>query len=191
MEMPQFGQEQPVQYNQNQSQPGSKKKMILVIAGVIVLMVALVMVLTSGGAPAGQVEMKQALQPAYDALGIIDGYEDKLTLAQTKNDVALSQILIRGNFQKLNEIYNTTYKPKKKFGTKPKPDTASAKILDAAERNNTLDSEIIDVLKPKIATAKKQLKLARSSVGKKSTLEKIDVSIEDLTSIEEILNRPR
>ena len=189
--MPQFGQSQPVQYNQNEPQPASKKKIILIAVGIVALLVALILVLTSGSAPAGQLEMRQALQSKSDALGVIDKYEPQLTTNQARNDVALIQILIRGNFQKLNEVYNATYNPKKKFSSQPKPDTASAKILDTAVRNNTIDSEIITVLKPKIAAAKKQLAVAQKTVSKKSDVEKIKISINDLTSIEDILNQPR
>ena len=191
--MPQFGQEQNQfqQYHQDTPQADSKKKLFLIIGGVLVLLIILAFMLLSGGSKGGQVELRKSLQSTTEALGIIDEYEDQLTLEQAKNDIALSQILIRGNFQKLNALYNSTFNPKKKFSTSPKPDSASVSSLDKSQRNNTLDADIIEVLKPKIAEAKKQLTLAKPSFSKKDSVEKINVSINDLKSIEEILNRPR
>lgn len=193
MEMPQIGQNQNEfqQYYQQPNTDGSKKKLVLIIGGVLVLIIVLILLLTSGGTKGGQNEMKLSLQATTDALGIIDEYESELTYAPTKNDIALSQILIRGNFQKLNALYNTTYKPKKKFSATPKVDPTSKTSLDTSARNNTLDSDIITALKPKIISAKKNLTLAKSSFTKKDSLEKINVSIADLTSIENILDRPR
>ncbi len=189
--MPQFGQPQNQNYYQMGSEPASKKRLYLIIAGIVVVIIALVLILTSGGSKPGQETMRESLQATSEALGIIDEYEGQLDYAPTQNDVALVKILLRGNFQKLNELYNTTYKPKKKFSSSPKIDTKSKETLDRSQRNNTLDSDILTTLKPKIATAKKNLTLSRSSFKKKDSSEKIKVSIEDLKSIEDILNRDR
>ena len=193
MEMPQIGQNQNEfqQYHQDTPNTDSKKKLILIIGGVFVVIVILILTLTSGGSKGGQEDMRKSLQATSDALGIMDEYEAELSYAPTKNDIALSQIIIRGNFQKLNELYTKTYKAKKKFSASPKPDKASATTLDASKRNNTLDSDIIDVLKPKIALAQKELKITKSSFSKKDSVDKINVSIADLQSIQDLLNKPR
>jgi hypothetical protein len=191
MEMPQFGQQNQNYNYQVPNDPGVKKKLILFGAGVTVLLVALVLVLTSGGSNAGQESMQKSLQSTSEALGIIDEYESKLTHSPTKNDVALVQILLRGNFEKINELYTTTYKPKKKISNSPKVDSDSKETLDRSLRNNTLDSDILTELEPKIIAARKQLTETRSSFKKRDSVEKIKVSIEDLSSIEEILSSAR
>lgn len=193
MELPQFGQNQ----NQNSynyqvpNDPGVKKRLFLFGGGVLVVVIALILVLTSGGSKAGQETMQSSLQSTTEALGIIDEYESKLQHAAVKNDITLIQILIRGNFQKLNELYNTTYSPKQKFSSTPKIDDESKETLDRSARNNTLDSDIITELKPKIAKAKKDLIATQPSFNKPDSVEKIKVSIEDFGSIEDILNRDR
>lgn len=189
--MPQFGQQNQNYNYQVPNNPGVKKKLILFGAGVTVLLVALVLVLTSGGSNAGQESMQKSLQSTSEALGIIDEYESKLTHSPTKNDVALVQILLRGNFEKINELYTTTYKPKKKISNSPKVDSDSKETLDRSLRNNTLDSDILTELEPKIIAARKQLTETRSSFKKRDSVEKIKVSIEDLSSIEEILSSAR
>lgn len=189
--MPQFGQPQNQQYYGGAADPASKKKLFMMIGGGVVLIIALILVFSSGGAKPGQETMRKSLQSTSEALGIIDEYENDLQYEPTKNDVALMQILLRGNFQKLNELYNKTYKPKKKFNSTPKIDTKSKTALDASERNNTIDSDLLKALEPKIASAKKNLSLTRSSFKKKDSVEKIKVSIEDLGSIQDILNRDR
>ena len=189
--MPQFGQQQNQNYYPSNPASGSKKKLYLIIAGVVVLVVALLLIFTSGGSKPGQETMRKSLQATSESLGIIDEYENQLTYAPTKNDVALVKILLRGNFQKLNELYNKTYKPKKKFSSNPKVDTKSKETLDRSERNNTLDSDILKALEPKIATAKKNLTASRSSFTKKDSVDKIKVSIEDMNSIQDILNKDR
>lgn len=191
MEMPQFGQQNNQNYYGPEPDTASRKKLFMIIGGVLVLIIALILVLTSGSTKPGQETMKKSLQSTSEALGIIDEYEGKLQYEPTKNDVALVQILLRGNFQKLNELYNKTYKPKKKFSSSPKVDTKSKTTLDASERNNTLDSDILKALEPKIASAKKNLSASRSGFKKKDSVEKIKVSIEDMNSIQDILNRDR
>lgn len=191
--MPQFGQNQNEfqQYHQNTPNSGSRKKLVLIIGGVLTVIVILILLLTSGSSKGGQEDMRKSLQATSDALGIMDEYEAELTYDPTKNDIALSQIILRGNFQKLNELYTKTYKPKKKFTASPKPDKASKATLDESKRNNTLDSDIIDVLKPKIILAQKELKITKSSFSKKDSIDKINVSIADLQSIQDLLNKPR
>lgn len=193
MQMPQIGQTSPQQYYSQNTPPApvSKKRMVLIGLGIVVLLVLIFTVVFSGRSKPGQTEMKSAMQSTADALAITDEYSDDLQTASTKNDIALIQILVRGNFQKLNDLYNETYKPRKKFSISPKVDSDSAEILDRARRNNTLDSEIVDVLKQKVQTAQTKLTQARKSFKKTSSREIITVSISDFNSIEDILNKPR
>lgn len=191
MELPNLGQPQNQNYYSTTVEPASRKKLILIVGGVLVLVIALILVLTSGGSKAGQETMRSSLQASSEALGIIDEYEDRLQYAPSKNDVALVQILLRGNFQKLNELYTTTYKPKNKISNSPKVDSESKETLDRSVRDNTLDSDILKALEPKIAEAKKSLTRTRPSFTKKDSVEKIETSIKDLESIEDILARDR
>lgn len=188
----------PTQLGQNEYYQGtspvthtSKIKFIALIGGAILLIVLVLILLLSGGSKAGQEDMQRSLQATYDSVGILDEYTDKLTLSDTRNDAALMQIILRGNFQKLNELYNKTYKPRKKFGSSPKPDTKSKETLDTAARNNTLDSEILKVLQPKITESHKYLKRSAPSFTKKDSKESIKKSLEDFESIDTILKKAR
>lgn len=189
MELPTLGQPQNQNYYPQPNQPASKRR-LLIIGGVVTILVLGLILLLFGKQPKpGEPEMQASLKSTSEALGIVDTYAAKLQYSQTKNQVALVQILLRGNFQKLNELYKTTYNGKKKFSTSPKPDASSKTELDAAIRNNTLDSEIVTVLEPKINQAQKKLVVARQKFNKSSSVETIEVSIKDLGSIQEILNQ--
>lgn len=182
----------PSNYNyQVPNDPAVKKKLFLFGGGVVILVIALVLVLTSGGSKKGEDTMRASLQSTTEALGIIDEYEKQIQDTSTQNDLALIQILIRGNFQKLNDLYTETFKPKKKFSSAPKVDNDSKEALDRSARNNTLDSDIITELKPKVAAAKKSLAATRPNFTKSDSVEKIKTSIEDLESVEAILDRDR
>ncbi len=167
-----------------------KKKLYLIIGGVIALLLVLSFLIFGNKPTPGLAEMRGGLQATSDALGIVDEYQDKLSYAPTKNDIALTQTLLRGNFQNLNEIYNT-FKPKKRFTSNPKPDKKSTDRLDEAVRNNTIDNNIIEVLRPKITKAESELKKAKSNFTKKESSNKIQTAIDDLQSIQELLNRAR
>lgn len=177
-------------YLVQQDPAAEKKKKIFMITGIVVLLIALSVVLLAKKPTPGQTELQAAMQPTSEALGIVDEYDRSLHYDPTKNDVALTQTLLRGNYQELNKLY-TTFKPKKRFAGNPKPDKESIATLDQAVRNNTIDNTIIDVLKPKIAKAKKNLQIAKPFFTKKSSLDTIQTSIDDMNSIEDLLNRAR
>lgn len=139
----------------------------------------------------GAADMKIVVQNTSESLGIIDAYEDKLQYTPTKNDIALVQILLRGNYQNLNTLYNKTYKPNKKFSNSTKPDTKSKTTLDDAKRNNLLDSEIVTVLKPKIEAARAAARRSQSSFSKPDSINKLKTAQSDYQAIEDILNRAR
>lgn len=168
-----------------------KKKKILVVVGIIALLIALSFVLFSSKPTPGQQELQLSLQPMSDALGIVDKYEKELNYAPTKNDIALTQTLLRGNFQEINTMYKKFKGKKKSFTNSPKPDTKSAETLDEAVRNNTLDNVIVVTLKPKITSAEKNLKAAKAVYTKKESKDKIQAAIDDMQSISELLDRAR
>lgn len=181
--------QQPVNPYDFPDESGNKKKLFFMIGGVILLIILLATVLFSGGGIPGQVEMKNSLQATSDALGIIDEYSKDLKYAQTKNDVALTQILIRNNHQELNTKYNKLYKPSKRFNNNPKPDEKSQATLDEARRNNTLDTEIIEVLAPKITEAGVALNAAKKVVVDKELAATLELAEKDMQAILETLEK--
>jgi len=189
-QIPQLGQQQAPQDLYQFEKPGtSKKKMLLIAGGVVLLLIMIGSLLFGGNEKPGQVEVKNVLQPTADALGIIDEYEKDLQYAPTKNDVALTQILIRGNYQEINTRYAKFYKPKKRFSTSPKPDTASQEVLEDARKSNTLDTEIIEVIQPKITETQNALVKAKRVVLDKELLELIKTAEKDMQAIQEALDK--
>lgn len=184
--------------NKNQDQyyypeDGSdKKKMILVFAGilVVVLLGALLLFSGGGGDNAGQLSMQQSVKSTNEVLSIITTYELNLSNSGTVNDVALIEIILDGNFQKLNDLYVASYKGKP-ISPQQKPDDESAEILDRAVRNNTIDTEIIDVLKTKITQGQESLSQASADFTKQSSIDQVKLSLEDFNSIQGILDKPR
>lgn len=192
MQLPSFGQnQQQAQYYQMQQPDDSKKKMLLFGGGVVILLILLGLVLFGGGGKAGQADMQSALKSTSEALGIIDGYDQDLRDTPTKNDVALTQILLRGNFQKLNDLYKKTYSPKSGFTAAGKADKASIATLDRSDRNNTLDSDILKVLNAKVKAADAKLVAIKPNFTKPSSKQAINDSIADMNSIQEILTKDR
>lgn len=191
-QIPNFNQ-QPAQQPQNlydfPDQSANKKKLFLMIGGVIALLIVIAMVFFSGGGVPGQIEMKNSLQATSDALGIIDEYSEDLQYAPTKNDVALTQILIRNNHQELNTKYNKLYKPKKRFSSSPKPDAKSKEILDEARRNNKLDTKIIEVLRPKITEAGVAMNAAKKIVVDKELSAQLGAAEKDMQAILDTLEK--
>lgn len=191
--MPDFSKQRQLGSNDYfvQTDPAAEKKKFFIIAGGVVLLLIILSFFVFGNKPTpGLAELRSGLESTSDALGIVDQYEGDLNYAPTKNDVALTQTLLRGNFQNLNEVYNKL-KPKKRFSASPKADSKSAETLDEAVRNNTIDNEIIEVLKPKIASAESKLRQAKPNFTKKESTSAIQTAIDDLESIAELLNRDR
>lgn len=170
---------------------GSKKKLFLLFGGVALLLLLLGLLLFGGKSKPGQPDMKVGLQNMSEALGAIDEYESDLQGSSAKNDIALIRILLRGNFQNVNDLYNKTYKPKKRFSNSPKPSKPTVSRLDNAVSNNAIDSEIFTELKPKINAAERAFSAAKISFKKQDSVAKINNTIADLKSIEDIINRPR
>jgi len=166
---------QPVNPYDFVDQGPNKKKMWLMIGGGILVIIMLILVLTSGGGTPG----------------IIDEYEDKLQFAPSKSTVALTQILIRGNYQELNTLYTKQYKPSKRFSAQPKPDKESQATLDEAVKNNSIDSEIIEILKPKIASIRKAIKSAKLTVQDKKTRDALITAEKDMQAITQALEESR
>ncbi len=165
-----------------------RKQILLMIGGGLLVAILLFWVAFGGKSTPGQADMQVVMKNTSETLGILDEYQEDISFSGTKSDLALAQILVRGNYQGLNEIYNKAYKPKKKFPASPKPDVASKKTLDSAERDNKLDSEIIVVLKPKVLAAQKALTTAKKNFSSKESLEKINKAQADLQAIAEILD---
>jgi len=189
-QIPQLGQQQAPQDLYQFEKPGtSKKKMLLIAGGVVLLLIMIGSLLFGGNEKPGQVEVKNVLQPTADALGIIDEYEKDLQYAPTKNDVALTQILIRGNYQEITPRYTKYYQPKKRFSTSHKPDTASQEVLEDARKSNTLDTEKIEVIQPKITETQNALVKAKRVVLDKELLELIKTAEKDMQAIQEALDK--
>lgn len=194
MKLPDFSQSNQLRTNDymvSQDPGAQKKKKILIGVGIALLLIAISFVLFSGKPTPGEIEMKRSLQATSDALGIVDEYSKELNYAPTQNDIALVQTLLRGNFQELNTLYETTFKPKQRFKTNPKPDDKSTEKLDEAVRNNTIDNTIISVLQPKITLAEKNLRLAKPLFTKNDSVKTIQTAIDDMSSISEVLSRDR
>lgn len=193
MQMPNFGQNQNQNqqyYQQPQAEADTKKK-LLILGGVGAVIILLLLLIFGGSSKAGQQDLQSSIQATSESLAIIDTYQKQIQYTPTKNDLALTQILLRGNLQKLDALYIKTYKSKKNLSTIPKLDAQSKASLDQSARNNTLDSDIITVLKPKIDKAKAKLTLVKPSFGKQSSKQSIQTSIDDLTSIQDLMSRTR
>lgn len=181
---------QTQQYYQEPPQPMSKVKIGLIAGGIIMLITLLILLFTSGGSKPGQADMQRSLQAMSESIGVMDEYENDLQVSSTRNDVALIQIILRGNYQKLNQLYSETY-DSKKFSSNPKPDEDSKEVLDRAVQNNTIDSEILLTLQPKIDTSEKYLKRAKPNFTKPSSVASLQKSIDDFASISDVLNKAR
>jgi hypothetical protein len=171
-----------------QNQPVNKKTIYLMLGGGLFVLILLLWLVFGGKSTPGQAEMKSVMQNTSDAVGVLDQYADETSFSGTKNDLALIRIILRGNYQNLNELYTKTYKPKKKFATVPRPDAKSKSTLDEAERDNQLDSRIIEVLKTKVAAAYNSLKLAEKNFNSKTSKQTLKSASDDLVSVSEILN---
>jgi len=193
MNLPNLGVKKPLGTNDYMVQhdpAAEKKKKILYGAGIGAVLIALLLVLTSSKPQPGQPQMQAALQSTADALGITLDYTSKLTYAPTEDDVALTQTLLRGNYQALNTMYNKAFKPNKMFPPTPKSDKASVAKLDESVRNNTIDNDISTVLLPKIVSAEQNLEKAKPLFTNKDSVQKIQTGIDAMKSIEKTLNQP-
>lgn len=172
--------------------PNAKKKKLFIIgASVFVLLVALTLMFSGGGPKPGQTEMQATLEPLSEALAITTEYEKRLSYVPTKNDVSTVKTLLRSNYSPLNDLYNTTFSPKKKFSSSPKPSSKSVELLDVAVKNNTIDNEIVIALEAKISEATQNLQKTKVHFTKQESLETIETAEKDLSAALDILNRAR
>lgn len=170
---------------------GDKKKKIIMYGGIAAI-VLLGMLLLFGGdkGAGGQLSLQQSLESTNEALGIIEDYQTKLNYAPTKNDVANIQLILRGNYQKLSGLYEETYDGKGPSET-PKADEESIEKLDRASRNNTIDTDIITVLKSKIEASQSLLEQTVVELETGPAVKVIKDSIKDYDSVLSVLERPR
>ena len=169
-----------------------KKKKIIIFGSIIVVVLLGMLLLFGGGGDdqPGLANMKQSIDSTNGALGIIKTYKTELSNSGTVNDIALIEIILNGNFQKLNDFYKANYKAKS-ISPQEKPDEATQEILDRSVRNNTVDTDIIEPLKLQIADAEKSLKLAAQEFTVKANTDLVNKSIEDLNSVQGVLDKPR
>ena len=193
-QVPQSAPQQPVYDYSNlpgaQSGPQPhkiKKQLFMLFGGVALVLILLLWLVFGTGSTGGQTDMRASVQNTADSIGILDAYQQDVQFSGTKNDLALALIILRGNYQNLNELYKTTYNPKASFSNSPKPDETSATKLDEAKRDNRLDSEIITTLEPKVAAAQSALKRAKANFSSTSSLEVINKADQDYTTVLEIL----
>lgn len=174
-------------------QPGSDKKKhtLLMFGGLAVILVLLSMVIFGGKSAGGESDMKTVIDETGESIGIITKYDRKLKGLDAQNDIALVQIILRGNYQKLGILYKETYGKKKTVPNSPKPDENSLKILDAAVTNDTIDTEIFTVLSPKISRANKSMITAKSYFTETDSLNTITTAQEDFESLTSVLNKQR
>lgn len=188
---PVFGQPtntDPYQLNQPEE---DKRKTYLMIGGGVLLIIILLWVVLGGKPTPGEAEMKTVMQNTADSLAILDEYNKDLSFNDTKNDLALVQILVRDNYTDLNDMYKKTFKPKKRFSAAPRPDKDSEETLDSAQRANQLDSKMVEVLKVKVLNVRKALVAAKVHFSSKEKLEIITEAQQDFEAISEILEQPR
>ncbi len=155
--------------------------------GGLILIIVLLMLVFGGKSTPGKQEMQTTVQNTSDAIGILSTYQDQVSETTTKNDLALALIILRGNYQNLNTLYTKTYKPKKKFTSAPQPDKASKTTLDEAQRNNQLDSKIVEVVRAKVNAAYSNLQKTKGNFKKQSSVETVSTANEDFKSVYEIL----
>lgn len=172
-------------------QPGEDKKKttFMMFGGLALLLILLFIVLTSGGNTAGQNDLKTVIDETADSLGVLNEYEKKLQSRSTQDEMALVKILLSGNYEKLITLYKDTYSKKTSFTKSPKADAASKQVLDAAVKNDTLDSEIADVLRPKIITARKNLITSKQNFKDNSDIRLITDVQTSYESVSEALNK--
>lgn len=174
-------------------QPGAdnKKTTMLMFGGLAVLLLLLGLILFGGGSSAGQTELKGTIDSTAESLGVINDYDRKLKSRATQDDIALVKTILLGNYEKLIALYQKNYSAKAKFTKSPKADTASKARLESAIKNDTQDSEIIEVLKPKIIQARKYLITTKPHINTSDGTLVIETAQSDYLSITEILEKSR
>lgn len=188
-QIPSFGAPQ----NQNPyyvPEPGiSKNIKWLVLGGVLLILALLYVVFFSGGGAKGQPEMLETLETKAQAIAILDDYIDDVEVSSLKNDLALSLILLRGNYQTMTDLYTDTFSGGKKPPSTPKLSEETEEVLERAKRNNVLETEIIKVLKSNLSSAQSSLIKTKEYFTKPSSRQIINDTQEDLEAVYDILNK--
>lgn len=159
--------------------------------GLAIILIILGMLVFGGKSAGGELEMKAVIDETGESLGIISSYESKLDNLDSQNDIALVQIILRGNYQNLGDLYIETYKAKKSISSSPRADEDSLDILDAAVTNDTIDTEIFKVLSRKILSSNESLSQAKSNFSNPESLDTISTAQNDFESLTSLLNKNR
>lgn len=159
--------------------------------GLAVILLILGMLIFGGKSAGGEIEMKAVIDETGESLGVISSYETKLKSLDSQNDIALVQIILRGNYQKLGDLYKETYNSKKSISNSPRADEKSLDILDAAVTNDTIDTEIFQVLGPKILRSSQSLEKAKPNFTKAESLDTLTTAQTDFESLTSILDKNR
>ena len=192
MNIPSFGQPQnPDPYVIPQPGQDKKKTTLLMFGGLAIVVILLAMMIFGGKSAGGQADMLSVMNQTGSALGAIKTYGPKAKNSTTQTHLSVINILLSGNYNTLGTLYKKTYDKKKKFLSSPVTDPATAQKLDAAVKNDTLDSEIISILKPKITIAQRSLLRAKPNFTGPSSSKTINTAITDYQSISDILNKDR
>lgn len=190
MKLPQFGQAQnPDPYVIPQPGQDKKKTAFLMFGGLSIVLILLWLILSGGKSAGGQTEMLSAITQTGDSLAIIKDYSPKVKNSNTRNDLSLINIILSGNYNKLGALYKKTYNTKKTFLSSPKTKPVDMQKLDAAVKNDTIDSEILAVLKPKITASQRALISAKPNFSGAASTQTISSAQTDYQSISDILDK--
>ncbi len=190
MKLPQFGQAQnPDPYVIPQPGQDKKKTTLLMFGGLAIVLLLLWIILSGGKSAGGQTDMLSVMNQTGDSLAIIKDYSPKVKNSNTQNDLSLINIVLSGNYNKLGALYQKTYNAKKSFSASTKTKPADMQKLDAAVKNDTIDSEIITVLKPKITASQKALISAKPNFSNGTSSQTISGAQIDYQSVSDILDK--
>lgn len=172
-------------------QPGADKTKtaLLMFGGLAVILILLGMLVFGGKKPAGQSDLLTVVEQTGYSIGAIDKYSKNLKNTSSKNDISQIQIFLKGNYQTLGALYAKTYDKKKVFKRSPLPDPASITTLEAAVKNDTVDSQLITVLKPKILKIQHGLQQVKPNFTANTSKDTIRTAQSDYQSITDILNK--
>ncbi|MCA9309355.1 hypothetical protein KC973_03190 [Candidatus Saccharibacteria bacterium] len=171
-------------------QPGADKKRtnLLMFGGLALLLLLLGVVLFSGGSAAGKQDLSDAIDSTGNALGAITEYEGDLQTNPVRNALAPVRIILLGDYNNLASIYKSTYDAKKSFGSTPKPSSADITTLEAAVKNDTIDTELLDALQPHLLSAQRSLIKVKPEIKDTVSRTKITTVQRDLQSVADIID---
>lgn len=190
MDMPQFGQPQ-AENPYIIPQPGSNKKKtsLLMFGGLAVVLLLLGLLLFGGKKPGGQESMLTAVNSTGEALGAIHDYSKELKTSSAQNNIALTNIILTGNYQSLGSLYHTTYNKKQAFSSSLRATLADQKVLEQAVQNDTMDTELPALLQQKVATVESALTKAKPNFTSTQSRTTITTAQTDYASLADILQK--